>query len=83
MKIEYRAAVSHLPSDIGITPCTVFSLIWTTAVWDMLCRNTNLYASLQSTSDSIWKPTDIPELKIFVAITFYKGIFYFPTIHDY
>ena len=27
MKIEYRAAVSHLPDDIFFTPYTVFSLI--------------------------------------------------------
>lgn len=27
IKIEYRAAVSYLPSDIEITPYTVFSLI--------------------------------------------------------
>lgn len=83
MEIEDRAAVSHLPEDIFLTPYTVFSLIWTTTVWDMLCKNTNLYAAAQNTLKSVWKPTDVSELKIFVAITIYMGIFHFPTIHDY
>lgn len=83
MRIEYRAAVSHLPSDIFFTPYTMFSLIWTTTVWEMLCSNTNLYASAQSTSNPAWTSTTVPELKVFVAITIYMGIFHFPTIHDY
>lgn len=83
MRIEYRAAVSHLPSDIFFTPYTMFSLIWTTTVWEMLCSNTNLYASAQSTSKPAWTSTTVPELKVFVAITIYMGIFHFPTIHDY
>lgn len=49
MEIPHRKAVSHLPEGLEITPYSVFSLIWTTAVWEMLCDNTNLYASQQST----------------------------------
>ena len=47
MTIEDCVAVSHLPDDIEITPYSVFSLIWTSAVWDILCNNTNLYAFVQ------------------------------------
>ena len=83
MKIEYRAAVSYLLDDIFFTPYTVFSLIWTTTIWEMLCTNTNLYTSAQSTSNSIWTPTIVPELKVFVAIIIYMGIFHFPTIYNY
>lgn len=32
LEIEYRAAVSHLPSDLLLTSRTVFGLIWTTTV---------------------------------------------------
>ena len=49
MKIEHRAAVNHLPRSLKVTSYSVFSLIWTPAIWDMLCANTNLYASQQST----------------------------------
>ena len=86
MIIEDCTAVSHLPSDLSFTPSTVFGLIWTTTVWKMLCANTNLYATAQTTQKSqkpTWTPTTVPELKIFVAITEYMGIFHFPTIHDY
>ena len=83
MKIEYRAAVNHLPSDLCLTPRTVFSLIWTTAVWEMLRDNTNLYARSQTNLDPHWYTTTVSELKIFVAITIYMGVFHFPTIHDY
>ncbi len=83
MEIEYRAAVSHLPSDIFFIPSTVFGFIWTMTVWEMLRDNTNLYASAQSNRDPHWVSTTVSELKIFVAITIYMGIFHFPTIHDY
>ena len=83
MPIEYRAAVSHLPIDILLTPYTIFSLIWTSTVWNMFCINTNLYAAAQSSPQDNWKPTEVPELKIFIAITIYIGIYRFPIIHDY
>ena len=83
MKIEDRAAVSHLPFDQGIIPYIVFSHVWTARVWEMLCENINLYASVQETIDPSWVPTTMSELKVFVAITIYMGIFHFSTIHDY
>ena len=83
MVIEYRAAVSHLPSDLFLTPRTVFGLIWTTTVWEILRDNTNLYASAQSSRDPYWYSTTVSELKIFVAITIYMGIFHFSTIYNY
>lgn len=83
MRIEYRVAVSHLPNDLAITPSTVFGLIWTMGVWEMLRDNTNLYASAQSNRDPNWVSTTVSELKVFVAITIYMGVFHFPTIHDY
>lgn len=49
----------------------------------MLRDNTNLYTSHQNPPIPKWKPTWIPELKNFVAITIYMGIYHFPTIHDY
>ncbi len=49
----------------------------------MLCKNTNLYAATQKSLYPNWKETEIPELKIFVAITIYIRIYHFPTIHDY
>ena len=83
MKIEYRAAVNHLSSDLFPTPRTIFGLIWTTAVWEMLRDNTNLYARSQINLDPYWYTTTVSELKIFVAITIYMGVFHFSTIHDY
>ena len=62
MKIEYRAAVSHLPSDLFLTSRTVFGLIWTTTVWEILRDNTNLYASAQSSRDPYWYSTTVSEL---------------------
>ena len=47
MIIEDCAAVSHLPSDLFFTPGTVFGLIWTTTVWEMLCTNTlNIFVAI-------------------------------------
>ena len=83
MAVEYRKAVNHLPDSILLTPRTVFGLIWTTTVWEMLRDNTNLYASAQPSCDSYWYSTTVSELKIFVAITIYMGIFHFLDIHDY
>ena len=77
MIIEDCAAVSHLPSDLFFTPGTVFGLIWTTTVWEMLCTNT-----LKRTT-TVWEMLCTNTLNIFVAITIYMGIFHFPTIHDY
>ncbi len=45
--IEDRPVVSHLSSDIALTFYSIFSLIWTPAAWDMLCKNINLYAATQ------------------------------------
>ena len=83
MAIEARAAVNHLPSDLIRTPGTVFGLIWTPTVWEMLRDNTNLYASNQIPSDINWISTTVSELKVFVAITLYMGVYHFPTIYDY
>ena len=83
MRIEYRPAVSHLPSDLFLTSSTIFGLIWTTTVWEILRDNTNLYAKNQNSLDPHWYSTTVSELKVFVAITIYMGIFYFPTIYDY
>ena len=83
MAIEYRAAVSHLPEGLFPTPRALFSLIWTNTGWDMLRDNTNLYADVQPSRDPYWYSTTALELKIFVAITIYMGIFHFSTIHDY
>lgn len=83
IKIDYRAAVSHLPDDLALTPRTIFGLIWTITVWEMLRDNTNLYAKSQANLDPHWYSTTVSELKIFVAITIYMGVFHFPTIHDY
>lgn len=83
MKIEYRPAVNHLPSDLLPTPRTLFSLIWTTTVWEMLRDNTNLYTRSQVNLNPHWYSTTVSELKIFIAITIYMGVFHFPAIHDY
>lgn len=83
IKIDYRAAVSHLPDDLALTPRTIFGLIWTITVWEILRDNTNLYAKSQANLDPHWYSTTVSELKIFVAITIYMGVFHFPTIHDY
>ena len=83
MTIEHRPAVNHLPSDQSLTPRLIFGLIWTTTVWEMLRDNTNLYARSQSNLDPHWYSTTVSELKIFIAITIYMGIYHFPTIHDY
>ena len=83
MIIEDRAAVSYLSSDLFLTPRTVFGLIWTITVWEMLRDNINLYVFMQSSRDPYWYNITVLELKIFVAITIYMGVFHFSIIYDY
>ena len=49
----------------------------------MLRDNINLYAKSQANLNPHWYSTTVSELKIFVAITIYMGIYHFPTIYDY
>ena len=83
MEIEYRPAISYLSNDLSLTSRVIFGLIWTTTVWEMLRDNTNLYVCSQVNLDPYWYSITVLELKIFVAITIYMGVFHFPTIYDY
>jgi len=71
----------RLPSDININdPYALFSLFWPENMWQIISRNTNLYAikqrlgRVQSEFMRPWFDTSAIEIKVFIAILIYMGI---------
>ena len=61
----------------GLSAVQVFKLFFCSAVWDLLVDETNRYAE-QTISDherqSTWTPTDVHEMRAFVALLIAMGI---------
>ena len=74
--------ILHLPSNTNVDdPYALFSLFWPEKMWDVLTVNTNLYAVQQRMKSSEerqrpWHDTCSAELKVFVGILIYMGLYY-------
>lgn len=89
--MEPHAAQSKLPQalplDSDISPCTIFSLFFTDTVLSDLAVNTNAYAEFKEGGalggSHHWEDTTPDELRVFLAIIIYMGIFKSTAIEDY
>jgi len=81
--------ILNLPSSIDADdPYALFTLFWPEKLWTTITTNTNLYAvqkRMSSTAErqSPWHETCPSELKIFVGILIYMGLYRCYTEHQY
>jgi hypothetical protein len=67
-------------------PSRVFELFFDDEVFEMLAKNTNEYAKARGAGDTIakdWRPTTAAELKVFVGLVIYMGVFSSARERDY
>src|SRR6266542_2517816 len=71
-------------SDESCTPYLIFSLFFTTDILNIIVNNTNEYATFKlSEGGRPWQNLTLSELRIFIAMLIYMGIFKLPSIKDY
>jgi hypothetical protein len=71
------------PLDV-CTPINIFSLFFTHIILNLIVENTNEYAKFKNTGEGRpWTELILSELKIFLAILIYMGLFKMPSIEDY
>ncbi|PKY46392.1 hypothetical protein RhiirA4_320236, partial [Rhizophagus irregularis] len=62
----------------------IFSLFFTSDILNIIISNTNKYAiSKLSEEKRLWQNLTLLELRIFIAILIYMGIFKLSSIKDY
>jgi len=67
------------------SPLDYFQLFFDDDLFDLLVQNTNQYAASKNAGGNgtrPWKPTSIPEMKIFFGLIIYMGIFPSPQVKD-
>ena len=68
------------------SPLDYFQLFFDDDLFDLLVQNTNQYAASKNAGGNgtrPWKPTSIPEMKIFFGLIIYMGIFPSAQVKDY
>ena len=71
-------------SDETCSPYLIFSLFFSSDILAIIVNNTNEYATAKSTArEKLWQSLSISELRIFIAILIYMGIFKLSAIKDY
>jgi hypothetical protein len=78
----------NLPDDTKTLsenfPYVLFSLFFTIDILNVIVRNTNIYASGKGAGiGRPWTDLNLPEIKIWLGIVIYAGIFKSPSIQDY
>jgi hypothetical protein len=81
-------AIVKLPHELrllsNLTPISIFMLFFTDEIFNQLVENTNSYAIEKGAGTGRgWYPLTIPELKIWIALLIYMGLFKFPSVCDY
>jgi hypothetical protein len=71
-------------SDESCTPYLIFSLFFSSDIFDIIVNNTNEYAASKlSEGGRPWQNLTLSELRIFIAMLIYMGIFKLPSTRDY
>ncbi|PWW74291.1 hypothetical protein C7212DRAFT_365300 [Tuber magnatum] len=68
------------------SPLDYFQLFFDDNLFDLLVKNTNQYAESKNAGRNgtrYWKPTSIPEMKIFFSLIIYMGIFLSAQVKNY
>ncbi|KAL0830520.1 hypothetical protein ABMA28_002681 [Loxostege sticticalis] len=77
---ENVGIADHILSMENITPLILFRQFWTEHLQDILCFQTNLYATQ---SGKPFTPTTSEELDVFIALNLVMGIKKLPSYRDY
>lgn len=77
---ESVGIADHILSVENVTPLWLFRLFWTEHLQDVLCFQTNLYATQ---SGKPYTPTTTEELNVFIALKLVMGIKKLPSYRDY
>jgi hypothetical protein len=86
---EPQAPILLLPSSVNAQKLLdLFSLFFTDVIWDTIARNTNTYGDCKHFSISLtetrpWTPTHANEIRVFIGIIIYMGLFREPSIEGY
>jgi hypothetical protein len=84
-----RNAELRIPDSVDIMdPYALWSLYWPESMWDIISRNTNLYAIHRITIEKDdhkrpWWDTSTVEIKVFVGMLIYMGMHESPSVEDY
>ncbi|CAJ0636806.1 9774_t:CDS:2, partial [Entrophospora sp. SA101] len=87
-KYSLHTATPTLPKslhDIEPSPYSIFHLFFSEKQLQTIVKNTNLYAYKKNTESDQkdWNDLTLNELKIWLALVIYMGIFKLPAIKDY
>ncbi|CAH1763517.1 9252_t:CDS:2 [Entrophospora sp. SA101] len=87
-KYSLHTATPTLPKslhDIEPSPYSIFRLFFSEKQLQTIVKNTNLYAYKKNTESDQkdWNDLTLNELKIWLALVIYMGIFKLPAIKDY
>lgn len=88
--VQTEGSVLPLPSGVDAQkPLDLFYLFFTDGIWDTIARNTNAYADAKRVSLPFqsqarpWAPTDANEIRVFVGLLIYMGIWKEQTTEGY
>ena len=81
-------AIVKLPHELellsNLMPISIFALFFTNEILNQLVENSNSYAIKKGAGTGRnWYPLTVPELKIWLALLIYMGLFKFPSADDY
>lgn len=89
MRRQKHKAYHTLPRTIlgcDLSPSKIFAFFFTNDVFEGLATNTNAYAKTQGAGKEgsrEWVDTSVNEMRIYLGILIYMGIFQQPTTHDH
>ena len=65
-----------LPKNTDVTsPYALFSPFWTDEMWEILAKNTNLYAEQEEWEyQRPWYPMNVDEMRVYIGILIYMGL---------
>jgi len=69
--------------DIEPSPYSIFRLFFTEDQLQTIVQSTNLYAYRKKTDQTNWNDLTLNELKIWLALVIYMGVFKLPAVRDY
>jgi len=79
-----------LPSFLqldNVTPYIIFSQFFSPKQIEVIVQNTNIYAyyhiAKSNGNNRVWKELTAGELKIWLALVIFMGVFKFPSVDDY